>query len=152
MFYNHSMAKSLIRKEYPTVTAAELRKINGYISNKCSEYYFLGFLRCSNGNVNDALGFFFLDENLRALLAQYLMRFEIQVKSDFAKMIERSTRSKQFWKVNKYYTPTARVRRPGKRSFFYLTKKNVQNSIDKMSPSTAGPLNYVAMYSISSSG
>ncbi len=143
------MPKSLIRKEYPSVTAAELRKINSYISNKCSEYYFLGFLRCSNGNVNDALGFFFLDERLRALLTQYLMRFEIQIKSDFAKMVEKATRSKQFWKVSKYYTPTARLRRPGKRSFFYITKNNVQNSIDKMSPLTIGPLNYVAMYSIS---
>lgn len=143
------MAKSLIKKEYPSITKAELAKINSYISNKCSEYYFLGFLRCSNGNVNDALGFFFLDERLRALLTQYLMRFEIQIKSDFAKMVEKESKSKQFWKVSKYYTPTARARRPGKKTIFCVTKNNVQSNIDKMSPVTAGPLNYVAMYSIS---
>lgn len=143
------MSKSLIRKEYPLITTSELRKIKKYIANKCSEYYFLGFLRCSNGNVNDALGFFFLDEKLRALLAQYLMRFEIQVKSDFASMVEKATKSKQFWKVNKYYTPTARLRRPGKKTIFCVTKNNVQGYIDRMKPLTVGPLNYVAMYSIS---
>ena len=143
------MRKSLIQTQYPSVTKTELNKITKHISNKCSEYYFLGFMRCSNGNVDHALGFFFLDERLRALIAQYLMRFEIQIKSDFATLVEKATRSKQFWKVNKYYTPTARIRRPKKKTIFCVTKKNIENSIDRMKPSTIGPLNYVAMYSIS---
>lgn len=143
------MAKSLIRQQYPSITGAQIRKINKCISKKCSEYYFLGFLRCSNGNVDDAINFFYLDEKLRSLLAQYLMRLEIQLKSDFARMVEKSTRSKQFWKVRKYYEPNARAKRPGKRSKYYLTKKKIEEGINRMSPSTIGPLNYVAMYSIS---
>ena len=143
------MAKSLIEKEYPSITKDSLDKINRVISTKCSEYYFLDFLRTTNGNVNDAIKFFYLDEKLRTILVQYLMRFEIQVKSDFAKMVEHETRSKQFWKVNKYYLPEARAKRPGKRSNYYLTKRNIESSIARMSFKTIGPLNYVAMYSIS---
>ena len=143
------MAKSLIEKEYPFVTKDELNKINKVITTICSEYFFLDFLRTTSGNVDDAIGFFYLDEKLRAILVQYLMRFEIQVKSDFAKMVEHETRSKQFWKVSKYYLPEARAKRPGKRSNYYLTKKNIESSMGRMSFNTVGPLNYAAMYSIS---
>lgn len=144
------MAKSLIRKEYPLITCAEYKKIMNVISLKCSEYYFLGFLRCSNGNVDDAINFFFLDEKLRALLTQYLMRLEIQLKSDFASMVEKETRSSQFWKVKKYYSASAKTKMPGeKRTNFYKTKSKIQEEIDRISPVTIGPLNYVAMYSIS---
>lgn len=106
-------------------------------------------MRTTNGDVDDAIGFFYLDEKLRAILVQYLMRFEIQVKSDFAKMVEQETRSKQFWKISKYYLPEARAKRPGKRSYYYLTKKNIEFSMARMSFKTVGPLNYAAMYSIS---
>lgn len=143
------MVKTLIEKEYPLITKDELNKINSIISTKCSDYFFLDFLRTTNGNVDDAISFFYLDEKLRTILVQYLMRFEIQIKSDFAKMVEHETKSKQFWKVNKYYLREARAKRPGKRSNYYLTKKNIESSMARMSFKTVGPLNYAAMYSIS---
>lgn len=95
------------------------------------------------------LHFFYFDEKLRTILVQFLMRFEIQVKSDFAAIVEKETRSKKFWCVSKYYLAGLRAKRPGKRSNFYLTKKNIQNYIGRMSFKTIGPLNYAAMYSIS---
>lgn len=143
------MTKSLIEKEYPKVTKEELERIDDVISTKCSEYFFLDFLSTTDGNVKDAISFFYLDEKLRTILVQYLMRFEIQVKSDFAKMVENDTGSKQFWKDSKYYLPETRVKRHGKMSYFHKTKNNIEKSMKRMSFRTVGPLNYAAMYSIS---
>ena len=143
------MVKSVIKQQYPNITSTQLRRIKSSISDKCSEYYFLGFMRSSSGNVDDALKFFSLDQELRSLILPYIIIMEIQLKKDFAIMIEHSTRSKQFWKVNKYYDASTRLRRPGKRSKCYLTKKKIEKSISKLHPRTIGPLNHVAMYSIS---
>ena len=62
------MVKSIIKQQYPNITSTQLRRIKSSISDKCSEYYFLGFMRSSNGNVDDALKFFSLDQELRSLI------------------------------------------------------------------------------------
>lgn len=143
------MAESLLKTEYPSITTSEMNKIIKNIHGKCSEYYFLDFLRCADGNVKDAIKFFYLDEKLRSLLIKYLVRFEIQLKNDFAETVQNATGSKKFWAIKRYYLPEARAKRRGKKSKFERTKKNINSCINRLKFKTMGPSNYVAMYSIS---
>ena len=119
------MKETLIKKEYPLISEEELLKIKKVVAPKCCDYFFVDFLRSTNGNVDDAISLFFLDEKLRSLFVQYLMRFEIQIKSDFATMVENSTLSDRFWVIKKFYIPEARNKRNGKISFFEMTKENI---------------------------
>ena len=88
---------------------ADYRMAVNFIEGKCSQYYFLDYLRTTNGDVEDAIKFYVLDDRLRSLLSQYLIRFEIQLKTDFAETVQESTRCASFWKKRKFYIPEART-------------------------------------------
>lgn len=144
------MLKHLIKNEYKTLKPSEVKKATDFIQGKCSEYYFLDYLRCTNGNIDDAIEFYLLDDKLRSLFTQYLIRFEIQLKTDFVRFVQDSTHSSSFWKHKKYYLLDARnPRSNGKASKYYLMKKKIQNNISRLTFTTIGPSNYVAMYSSS---
>lgn len=55
------MLKHLIKNEYKTLKPSKVKKATDFIKGKCNEYYFLDYLRCTNGNVNDAIEFYLLD-------------------------------------------------------------------------------------------
>ena len=95
------MIKHLLKHEYPNMTFSDYEKAIIFIEGKCSQYYFLDYLRCSNGNVDDAIEFYILDDRLRTLFVQYLIRFEIQVKADFINYVQTSTHSSSFWSRKK---------------------------------------------------
>ena len=124
------MLKHLIKNEYRTLKASEVKKATDFIQGKCSEYYFLDYLRCTNGNVDDAIEFYLLDDRLRSLFTQYLIRFEIQLKTDFVKCVQDSTHSSSFWNHKKYYLLDARnPRANGKSSKYYLMRKKIKNQM-----------------------
>lgn len=103
---------------------SDYRKAVTFIEGKCSQYYFLDYLRTTNGNVDDAIEFYLLDDRLRSLLAQYLIRFEIQLKTDFVDGVQASTKCSSFWNKRKFYLPDARhPRARGRASKFYLMSK-----------------------------
>ena len=53
------------------------------------------------------------------MLTQYLIRFEIEIESDFAKMVSYSTNSSCFWKEKKFYIEEAKHPEPkGKTSSY----------------------------------
>lgn len=144
------MIKHLLKHEYPNLKGAEYRKALSFIDGKCNQYYFLDYMRCTNGNVDDAIEFYLLDDKLRSLFTQYLIRFEIQIKTDFVDSVQTSTHCSSFWNKRKYYLPDARNSRVrNKASKFHLMKKKIQFNISRLTFSTIGPSNYVAMYSSS---
>lgn len=144
------MVKHLLKYEYPNVKKADYEKAISFIDGKCSQYYFLDYMRSTGGNVDDAIEFYLLDDKLRCLLTQYLIRFEIQIKTDFVSSVQSLTHCSSFWKKRKYYLPDARKKRTkGRTSKYYLVRKKIKNNISRLSFATMGPSNYVAMYSSS---
>lgn len=144
------MIKHLLKHEYSKLKASDYKKALDFIDGKCSQYYFLDYMRCANGDVDDAIEFYLLDDKLRSLLTQYLIRFEIQIKTDFVQKVQDSTHSSSFWKHRKYYIEEAR--HPGKKgniSNFTRMKRHIESNMNRMAFSTIGPINYAAMYSSS---
>ena len=144
------MIKHLLKHEYPNLKGSNYRKALEFIDGKCSQYYFLDYMRCTNGDVDDAIEFYLLDDKLRTLFTQYLIRFEIQIKTDFVDSVQASTRCSSFWNKRKYYLPDARhPRSRGRASKFYLMRKKIASNMSRLSFNTMGPANYAAMYSSS---
>ena len=142
--------KHLLKHEYPNIKKADYIKAINFIEGKCSQYYFLDYMRCTNGNVDDAIEFYLLDDELRSLFTKYLIRFEIQIKTDFVEYVQAATHCSSFWKKRKFYIAGARnPRSKGRASKYHLLKKKIINSISRLTFVTIGPLNYVAMYSSS---
>lgn len=147
--YHSHMPMSLIKSDYPTITEQDYQKICKEISRKCNEYYFLDFLKCTEGDVDDAIDLFYFDEKLRTILLKYIMRFEIQIKCDFAEMIENATGSTSFWADSSFYYLDFLI--PDRKGItrFQTTKENVQSCIDRMNFRTIRNLNCAAMYAAS---
>jgi len=97
------MAKSLIKNAFPNLPSDTIRSIQKKISDKCSEFYFLDFLKTTKGNVQDAYRLFNFDERLRCLLLKYVLRFEIQIKYDFVTFVSAASGDEHFWRDKKYY-------------------------------------------------
>ena len=83
------MLKHLLKKEYPNPKKTEYEKAVSFIEGKCSQYYFLDYMRATSGNVEDAIEVYLLDDRLRTLLTQYLIRFKIQLETVFFREFDR---------------------------------------------------------------
>ena len=139
--------KNILKHEYPNLKNADYKKALSFIDGKYSQYYFLDYMRCSNGNVDDAIKFAMFDDQLRAFLLKYLIRFEIQLKTDFVNSVYEKTRCTSFWEKKKYYLPDTRIsHKKGKTSKYYLLKKKIKFDISKLHCNTIGPSHHVAMY------
>lgn len=97
------MIKSIIRNSFPAIDKKELANLKYRIKDKCSEYYFLDFLKATNGNTKDAYNLFIFDERLRCLLLKYVLRFEIQIKNSFVEYVSQATGDDCFWNKTQYY-------------------------------------------------
>ena len=62
------MTNNFIKKEFPNISTKKFLSLKNKIKDKCSEYYFMDFLRSTNGNCDDAYRLFVFDERLRCLL------------------------------------------------------------------------------------
>lgn len=97
------MTYELIKKSFLELSDESLIALHNKISNKCSEYYFLDFLKTTNGNIDDAYLLFLFDERLRCLLMKYVLRFEIQIKNDFVNVLLKNTNDNYFWSKKENY-------------------------------------------------
>lgn len=142
---------NVIETFYPNMSDEDMKKCKNFISKKCSEFYFLSYLKLTNGNVDDAILFFKFDERLRALLLQYVLRFENQIKTDFALEVEQKTGSESFWTNSSYYLRSASAQKPnGFSSDFTYTKNKIGNWIKMSRLSTyPGCSNFVALHACS---
>lgn len=139
--------KHLLKKEYPSLTNKDYKKALAFICGKCSQYYFLDYMRCSNGNVDDAIKFYLLDFELRPILFRYIIELEIQMKSDFSSIVKKTTKCNHFWEIKKHYIPEATLKDSrGRRSTFDLLIEKINLSVKKMIFKTRGPSNDVALY------
>ena len=72
--------KHLLKHECPNLKNTEYRKALLFIDGRCSQYYFLDYLKCCN-NVADAIKLYDIDDKFRCILFQHLIRFEMDKKS-----------------------------------------------------------------------
>ena len=141
--------KHLLKHECPNLKNAEYRKALQFIDGRCSQYYFLDYLKCCN-NVTDAIKLYEFDDEIRCVLFQHLIRFEIQIKSEFIACVKDSTKDASFWKHKRYFIEEAIVKnKKGSLSKYAILKKTIQRNIDKTKFNTIGPLNNVALYTSS---
>ena len=96
-------SKNIFKDNFPNLTDEEIKRLHIDIADKCSDYYFLDFLKTTNGNIDDAFQLFVFDEKLRTLLFKYVIRFEIQIKNDFVQMVTKKTKDNSFWNNSSYY-------------------------------------------------
>lgn len=133
---------SLIDKEYPNIEKNKRDKYRDFIEKRCSDYYFLGYLRCTGGDVGGAAKFYNLDDSLRTALLRHIVRLEIQLKTDFFNCAEKQTGCNSIWDNQSYYLPSSLSldAKTGK-SKFDKTKSNIENALQKHRFSTPGPGN-----------
>lgn len=142
---------NVIQTLFPGLSSNDYTKVMAFIDKKCSEYYFTAYLKLTNGNVDDAIDFFKLDEKLRALLLRYILRFENQIKTDFATEIESASGCDSFWNNSAYYLTSARTpKRGGMQSDFAFVTSKINNWIRSSNLSNyTGCSNYVAVHACS---
>ena len=97
------MANSILKKVFPTLEEIDIKRIHSKIGDKCNDFYFVEFLKATKGNVDDAYRLFKFDEELRSFLLKYILRFEIQIKSDFMSCLIKATNNECFWEDENNY-------------------------------------------------
>lgn len=136
------MAHKLIKDAFPLITDKDLSKIVDKISDKCSDYYFLDFLKTTNGNTNDAYKLFIFDERLRCLLLKYVLRFEIQIKNTFVECVSKATGDDSFWNKSQYYIFK-------KQEDFNKLKSKIEESFKNLNTPHNSANSYAATYVMS---
>lgn len=132
------------------LTPGQKSAVTKFVNKNCSYYYFLNFLRISNGNVSDAIKLYYFDEDLRKVLLKYILRLEVQMKKDLIMEVEGINGGKTFWNDPQYYKrkyTTKQKNRPN--SNFIITTNKINAQIKKMNFSSNGPQNNRAFYSTS---
>lgn len=136
------MAYKLIKQAFPSITKEELKKLGKNINDKCSEYYFLDFLKATNGNIDDAYKLFIFDEKLRCLLLKYVLRFEIQIKNSFVDYVSKATNDDSFWNNSQYYIFK-------KQQDFINLKSKIEESFKNLNTTHTSANSYAATYVMS---
>ena len=97
------MSCKILKNAFPNIPEEKLIALKSRINDKCSEYYFLDFLKTTKGSINDAYRLFIFDERLRCLLLKYVLRFEIQIKNSFVEFVSDETGDESFWNKEEFY-------------------------------------------------
>ena len=97
------MSADILKKHFPELTEKDIETIRSKIGDKSNDFYFLEFLKATSGKVDDAYRLFKFDEELRSFLFKYILRFEIQVKSDFMSCLTKATNDDSFWQKKENY-------------------------------------------------
>jgi len=140
------MQLNLIKKDYPEMSNNDLKIIDAFIWNKCSEYYFIDYLRSTKGNVIDAIEFYKFDDDLRSVLTQFIIRFEIQIKTDFISKVFKMSKSEYIYKNKDLYLKSATFKKNIKTlSKYENTVARIESEYKKYKFDTPGPLNYVSI-------
>lgn len=139
------MGIDIITNEFPSLTPSQKAAITRFVNKNCGYYYFLNFIRITNGNVKDAIKLYYFDEDLRKVVLKFILRFEMQMKKDFINCVEKINGTASFWDNQDLYNSNF-TRRHGRLSKFGENKKRIQNQINKMKFSSTGPANDRALY------
>ena len=97
------MTSSILEDLFPSLSFKDIEKIHSKIGDKCNDFYFVEFLKATSGDIDDAYKLLKFDEELRSFILKYLLRFEIQIKSDFMSCLIKETGDDQFWKKKENY-------------------------------------------------
>lgn len=97
------MPSNILKKHFPQLEEKDIKTIRSKIGDKSNDFYFLEFLKATSGKIDDAYRLFKFDEELRSFLFKYILRFEIQVKSDFMSCLIKSTGDESFWEKKENY-------------------------------------------------
>lgn len=97
------MSLSIIKKTFPELEEKQIKRIQEKIGDKCNAYYFLEFLKTTDCNIDDAYRLYKFDEELRSTLLKYVLRFEIQIKSEFFSSLNKVTNDDNFWQKKENY-------------------------------------------------
>lgn len=136
------MKRDFIKETFPELSNKQIRNLRSRISGKCSEYYFLDFLRATNGNCADAYRLFIFDERLRCLLLKYVLRFEIQIKNSFVENVAETTGDIYFWKKREYFIFKSE-------NEFTKFREKIEESFKNLETSSASANSYAATYVMS---
>lgn len=132
----------IIQKSFPDLTEKDLKIIQSKIGDKSNEFYFVEFLKATSGNITDAYQFLKFDEELRCYLFKYIIRLEIQIKSDFMSCLEKMTGDSCFWNKKENYIFNS------DKEYDELMKK-IQESLDNLNVNRSYKDCYVVAYVIS---
>lgn len=97
------MSSSIFEKLFPNFETKDIQRIHSKIGDKCNDFYFVEFLKATNGHIEDAYRLLKFDEELRSFLLKYILRFEIQIKSDFMSCLIKATNDPSFWTKKENY-------------------------------------------------
>ena len=97
------MSLSVLKKLFPLLEEKDIQRIHSKIGDKCNDFYFAEFLKATSCNVDDAYRLLKFDEELRSFLFKYVLRFEIQIKSDFMSSLIKETGDNSFWEKKENY-------------------------------------------------
>ncbi len=129
------------------LTREQKSSLTRFVNKNCSYYFFLNFIKITNGNVADAIKLYYLDEELRSIVLKYLLRLEIQMKKDFISIVEKNTSDQYFWNNPAYYIHSInQVKKGHKHSLLSITVKKMNILINNMNYSTDKPTNSQAFY------
>ena len=97
------MAVNVLKKIFPLLDEKDIVRIHSKIGDKCNDFYFVEFLKATSCNIDDTYKLLKFDEELRSFLLKYILRFEIQVKSDFMSCLIKDTNDDSFWENKDNY-------------------------------------------------
>lgn len=141
------MNVSIITNEI-NLNNGQINKVNEFVKHNCSYYYFLNFIRITNGNVDEAIELYYFDEDIRKVLLKYILRLEVQMKKDLISSVETLNNGNTFWNNATYYKPSYSSTK-GHRKFsnFTINVNKISAQMKKMCFSNNGPENNRAFYS-----
>lgn len=140
------MSINIITNEI-SLTDEQINKVNSFVLNNCSYYFFLNFIKITNGNVDDAIVLYYFDEELRNTILKYILRLEVQMKKDYVDSVEKVYGSSSFWNdPNIYNHAFTSVNPPDTQSKFDITIRAVDGLMKNMKFSSVGPNNNRALY------
>ena len=97
------MGINIITNDIPNLSNNTITIINSFVDKNCSHYYFLNYIRLTNGNVSDAISLYHFDEDLRKVVLKYILRLEVQMKKDLIDSVVLNQGDTCFWNVPSYY-------------------------------------------------
>ena len=134
------MGINIITNDIPNLSNNTISSINFFVDKNCSHYYFLNYIRITNGNVSDAISLYHFDEDLRKVVLKYILRLEVQMKKDLIDSVILNQGDTCFWNVPSYYNPSyTTVKKGYASSLFDIMVRDINYLKSKKNFSLIGP-------------
>lgn len=111
----------IITKEV-SLSRGQKSAVTSFVNKNCN-YYFLNFIRMTNGNVKEAIQLYYFDRDIRMIILKQVSNFELQMKKKLLDSIYKID-NQYIWYKKNYYTKhfTYSI---GKKSYFDKMKTDV---------------------------